>query len=173
MHKQRLKILSFAYLIIFAITCLFSQELTQENKPGKNGDKYLSFQDGYDAFNKGDHKLAKRVFRNIIKDDMWANDYDVNPFLAQTYYELGHEDSAKATYTIAITVVEDLNFFHPEETKYKVILQQLQKWSAGFPKFPQELLEENGFTPNDSPPEPKTGWKSIEKHIKYPKLLKK
>ena len=117
MYKQRFKILSFAYFIIFAIPSLLSQESTQENKLEKNGDKYLSFRDGYDAFNKGDYKLAKRVFRNIIKDDIWANNYDVNPFLAKTYYELGHEDSAKATYTNAITLLEDLSFFHPKEIK--------------------------------------------------------
>ena len=75
MYKQGFKILSFAYFIIFAITSLLSQELTQENKPDKNGDNYLSFRDGYDAFNKGDYKLAKRIFRNIIKDMQFGLDF--------------------------------------------------------------------------------------------------
>jgi TonB family protein len=173
MYKQRFRILSFAYCIIFAIPTLLSQELSQENQLNKNAAEYSSFWEGYDAFTKRDYQLARRIFRNIIKDDVLANNYDVNPFLAATYLELGHEDSAKATYRDAITRLEDLSFFHPDEKKYNVILQQLQKWSADFPTFPQELLEENGFTLNEIPPEPKAGWESLEKHLKYPESLKK
>lgn len=130
------------------------------------------FEVGYAALKKDDPKQAKKIFKDVLKKDIYAFNYDVYPFLAESHRQLGELDSAKSVYDKAITLVDDLNFFHPKVKKYKLILNKLTDWYEHFPEFPAELLEENGFVPFFEFPMPQSR-SSIEKYLKYPKKLRK
>lgn len=162
--------------LIFVAPCfIFSQEKHEKSKYSENKDVVIdsSFAVAYEFYKEGNYNLAKRVFADILKKDIWGYDYDLYPFLAESFRKLGEIDSARVTYDNALTLLEDLQLFQPKEAKYDSILIQLNEWSSNFPEFPSELLEENGFTPYFDPPMPKNGWKEIQKRLKYPKSVRK
>ena len=127
------------------------------------------FKLAYSEFKNQNWQKAITYFQELRSIDTTYIHFEFISFLAECYKQTGEVDSGKIVYEKPISYYANRQrIFHFEGE----IVASLKKWSDMYPEFPPELLEKNGFIPNEEGPQPINGFQQIIQNLKRSKSCK-
>lgn len=120
------------------------------NRSAQPGSSQL-FVTAYHAFAAGDYARAAELLDQYLIADPQGTYYEAFAFQAFSLHSLGRTDAGKAALAKGIALVRA----NPDPYMVNAA-SELQEWDAIYPRFPDALRSENGFTLRDEAPTVKT-----------------